>query len=204
MFISAKLKNNNVSSRVQIDIKGVRDGILQLSNHRYRAILQISSLNFELKSEAEQDAIIDTYQSFLNSLSTPIQILVRIREMDLDKYISDMQSRLKDETQQVYAEQISNYTDFVRSLVTTNKILTRTFYVIVPLSSSSYDFASAAEQIQLLLDIVSKGLGRLGMKSRQLGSLEVMDLFYSFYNPTKAKSQPLSQRTLSLLAEAYL
>ena len=53
--------NNKTSSRKQIQIKGVKDGILLLPGNKYRAVLELSSINFELKSEAEQDALIETY-----------------------------------------------------------------------------------------------------------------------------------------------
>ena len=72
--------NRKASARNQIDISGVRDGALILTHERYRAVLHVSPINFELKSEEERDAIIDTYESFLNSIGTRLQILVRTRE----------------------------------------------------------------------------------------------------------------------------
>ncbi|MFO0971391.1 MAG: hypothetical protein U0520_03545 [Candidatus Saccharimonadales bacterium] len=63
MFALQKSKTKS-NSRQQIAIKGVRDGILILPGNQYRAVLEVSSLNFELKSEEEQDAIIDTYEAF--------------------------------------------------------------------------------------------------------------------------------------------
>ena len=124
MFGLRKSKNK-ASSRGQIAIKGVRDGILILPNNEYRAILQVSSLNFELRSEEEQDAIIDTYESFLNSVGTNLQILIRTREIDMDKYLEDLQVRLSDEEVPIYRTQLQNYDEFIRSLITDNKILTR-------------------------------------------------------------------------------
>ena len=203
MSILTKSKKK-ASSRHQIDIQGVRDGILLLPNNRYRAAVQISSVNFELKSEAEQDALIDTYQSFLNSLSTPMQIVIRIRELDMDKYLTDFQERVKSEPEDIYRQQIENYTEFVSSLIVTNKILTRHFYVILPHEANEKDFAIVKEQLGLTTDIVAKGLARLGMQSHQLTSLELLDLFYSFYSPAQAKTQPLSKKTLQLLNEAYV
>ena len=97
MFALQKSKTK-VSSRGQIAIKGVRDGILMLPNNEYRAILQVSSLNFELRSEEEQDAIIETYESFLNSVGSNLQILVRTREIDRDKYLDDLNARYESET----------------------------------------------------------------------------------------------------------
>lgn len=71
----------------------MREGILILPHNEYRAILRVSSLNFELRSEEEQDAIIDTYESFLNSVGTNLQILVRTREIDMDKYLESLRER---------------------------------------------------------------------------------------------------------------
>jgi hypothetical protein len=202
VFILQK-SNKKASSRKQIDIRGVKDSVLILPDNRYRVILQASSINFELKSEAEQDALIETYKGFLNSLACPLQIIVRVREMDMDKYLEDLQARLADEPVNVYKDQISNYSQFVSSLVTTNKILSRNFYVVLGYEGDG-DFELVKEQLSLNMDIVVKGLNRLGMQSRLLPSLEVLDLFYSFYNPAQAKAQPITASTLDLLNRSYL
>ncbi|MCA9348398.1 hypothetical protein KC867_03235 [Candidatus Saccharibacteria bacterium] len=199
-----KKSNNKTSSRLQIDIKGVRDGILILPGNQYRAVLELSSINFELKSEAEQDALIETYQSFLNSLSTPLQIIVRVREMDMDKYLDDFKKKRDSEKEKVYKDEITNYTEFVSKLITKNKILSRRFYVVVPLTSRDKNFDIIKEQLSLTIDIVAKGLSRLGMQADILSSLEVLDLFYSFYSPELAKQQPLKDQTLKLLTESYI
>lgn len=204
MFGLQKSKNK-ASSRNQIAIRGVRDGILMLPNNEYRAILQVSSLNFELRSEDEQDAIIETYESFLNSVGSSLQILVRTREIDMDKYLEDLQERLEGETVPIYRTQLQNYDEFIRSLITDNKILTRHFYIIVPYKiSGKTDFDLVAEQIKIKLDIIAKGMGRLGMHTDQLGSLEVLDLFYSFYSPTQAKLQPLTEQALQIIHTALI
>ena len=193
------------SSRQQIAIKGVRDGVLLLPNNQYRVVLQVSALNFELKSEEEQDAIIDTYEGFLNSVGTGLQVLIRTREVDMDKYLEDLTERLEGETEAVYQQQLHNYDAFIRSLITNNKILTRHFYLIIPYKADSKaDFELIQEQLNLKLDIVAKGMTRLGMHTRQLGSLEILDLFYTFYNPTQAKIQPLTEQALQLIHTALV
>lgn len=202
MYILQK-SNKKASARRQIDIRGVRDGILILPDNRYRLILQASSINFELKSEAEQDAIIEIYKSFLNSLACPLQIIVRVREMDLDKYLEDFRARLTEEPEEVYKTQIENYSEFVASLVNTNKILSRNFYVVIGYEGEG-EFEIVKEQLSLNTDIVIKGLARLGMQTRLLSSLEILDLFYSFYNPNQAKSQPITASTLDLLSRSYI
>ena len=202
MYILRK-SNKKVSARRQIDIRGVRDGVLILPDNRYRLILQASSINFELKSEAEQDAIIEIYKSFLNSLACPLQIIVRVREMDLDKYLEDFRARLAEETEDVYKTQIENYSKFVAGLVNTNKILSRNFYVVIGYEGEG-EFEIVKEQLSLNTDIVIKGLARLGMQTRVLSSLEILDLFYSFYNPKQAKAQPITASTLDLLSRSYI
>ena len=192
------------TTRQQIGIRGVRDGILLLPNNGYRLVLEVSSLNFELKSEDEQDAIIDTYESFLNSVGTKLQILIRTREIDMDKYLEDLSARLENETERIYRDQLQNYDEFIRSLIQNNKILTRHFYIIVPYESTSKDFDLIKEQLALTADIVMKGMNRMGMSARQLSSLETLDLFYSFYNPTAAKIQPLTDRALSAIHTALI
>ena len=193
------------NSREQIAIEGVRDNVLILPGNQYRVILHVSSLNFELKSEEEQDAIIDTYESFLNSVGTSLQVLIRTREIDMDKYLEELGERLEGEREAVYKKQLKNYDEFIRSLITTNKILTRHFYLIIPYAASSKaDFDLIKEQLGLKLDIAAKGMTRLGMHTKQLSSLEILDLFYSFYSPAQAKIQPLTEQTLQLIHSALI
>jgi len=197
--------NSKISSRRQIAIRGVEEGILRLPNEQYRAVLQVSSLNLVLKSEAEQDAIIETYQSFLNSLTCPVQVLIQIRELDVDKYLEDYQKRLKTEKEAVYRKQIEAYTNFVKKLIKSNKILTRHFYIVVPYANTNKSSdALVKDQLELNIQIVEQGLKKLGIHSQQLSSLEVLELFYGFYNAEHAKLQPLTAHTLQMLSKQYI
>lgn len=196
MYSLAKA-NKKASSRMQIDIKGVEDNILILPGSEYRLVLLVSSVNFELKSEDEQDALIETYQSFLNSLAGDLQIIVRVRELDIDEYVMALESRLANETESVYVSQINNYTSFVKSLIKSNRILSRQFYVVVSYKGvKKQEFDIAKEQIGIRADIIAKGLMRLGIQSKSLSGLELVDMFYSFYSPRQAKNQPLNKSGL--------
>ena len=199
-----KKSNKQASSRRQIAIEGVRDGILLLPKNKYARILQVSSINFELMSEEEQDALIDTYQSFLNSLNIPFQILIRVREMDMDRYLESFRSKTANETQPIYKDQALNYIEFVSGLVKSNKILSRTFFVVLPHESKDKDFDVIRSSLKLNTDMLTKGLGRMGMQVKSLNSLETLDMFYSFYSPSQAKSQPLTNQTVKLLEGAFL
>lgn len=166
-------------------------------------VLEVPSVNFELKSEDEQDALIDTYESFLNSLPCPMQIIIRIRELDMSKYLAELQTQTSGEKEKVYKDQIKNYSEFVQELVADNRILSRRFYVVLPFAAKDADFATAKERLAVNTDIVSKGFKRLGIRTRQLDSLEILHLFQAFYNPLKAKQQPITDRVVQLLNSAY-
>lgn len=202
MFLFQK-SNKKVSSRRQIKIKEVTDNILILPNNEYRTIIETSSINFELKSEDEQDTLIDSFQNFLNALSGPIQILIRIREIDVDRYLDELSNSMSKETEEVYKKQMKHYTEFIRNLISGNKILSRRFYIIISYThekpKEAHDFSLSKEQLLLKQDIIIKGLEKLGMKAKVLTSLEILDLFYTFYNPKQAKMQPLTKQTLRVL-----
>jgi hypothetical protein len=194
---------SRVSSRRQIQIKEVKDDILILPNNEYRLLIETSSINFELKSEEEQDVLIDSFQNFLNSLSIPLQILVRVREVDIDGYLDQIAKSKLVEKEKVYRTQIDNYSEFIKDLVLGSKILSRRFYITVPYrnESKNKDFKLIKEQMHLQRGIVLKGLEKLGMKAKALDSLELLDLFYSFYNPSQIKTEPLKGDTIKTLLQ---
>ncbi len=200
LFQKSKAK---VSSRRQIRIKEVKDGILILPGNKYRAVLETSAINFELKSEDEQDQLIDNFQNFLNSLPCSLQILIRVREVDIDRYLEEFAKSQSEETEEIYKEQVENYCGFIKNLVSGNKILSRRFYVVIPYEPQDRqgDFSLIKEQIQLSVDIISKGLEKLGMKTRELDSLQILELFYHFYNPDKIKIQSLKEESFEAVTE---
>jgi hypothetical protein len=202
MLLLNKSKSKS-SSRRQINIKEVKDSILILPQNQYRIVLETSSINFELKSEEEQDVLIDSFQNFLNALPCHIQILIRVREVDIDHYLEVISLSKQDEKESVYKDQIDNYSSFIKNLVSGNKILSRKFYVVITYYhvEKTKDFNLIKEQINLNRDIVSRGIEKLGMKARQLDSLEILDLFYGFYNPHQAKIQQLKGQTIEMVLQ---
>ncbi len=194
-------KNKTSPARAQIQIKKVVDNILVLPNQEYRIILETSSVNFELMSEEEQDVMIDSFQNFLNALPCQIQILVRVREIDIDKYVEDIARSKDKEKEAIYRKQIESYGAFVKKLVSGNSILSRRFYIILPYHNTekNEDWKLIKEHLNLNRDIVIKGLERMQMKAKTLSSLEVINLFYTFYNPESVKTQAISKEALSAL-----
>lgn len=202
MLLLNKSKNK-VSSRRQIQIKEVKDGILILPNNEYRIVVETSSINFVLKSEEEQDVLIDSFQNVLNSLPCQIQILIRVREVDIDRYLEQISKSKDTEKEKVYKAQINNYCEFIKDLVSGNKILSRRFYAVITYrhKEKNKDFNFIKEQIYLNQEVLVKGLEKLGMRAKTLDSLEVLDLFYSFYNPLQHKTQELKGQTIQVLLQ---
>src|SRR3990167_2809608 len=108
---------SKVSSRKQIQIKEVKDGVLILPDNEYRVVIETSSINFELKSDEEQDVLLDSFQNFLNSLPCSLQILIRDREVDVNRYLDGISKSKLAEKEKVYKEQIDNYFKFIKNVV---------------------------------------------------------------------------------------
>lgn len=202
------------STQDHLPIAGIQDGTLIMTDGSVRAVLKIEPINFELKSENEQNAIIYSYQAFLNSLDLPIQIVIQSKRLDLEQYLVRMQESQKQQTNELLRIQTEDYIGFVRRLISVANIMAKRFYVVV--SHSLVTKNSSMSQITSLIPhrptgplldqdefdrlrsevfnkagIVSGGLGRLGAKARPLETQELIELFYNIYNPDVATEQRL-------------
>src|SRR3989338_7233211 len=117
-----------------VPIKEVRDGIIVLRDGAFRAILMTSSLNFALKSEDNQNAIISQFQNFLNSLDFSVQLFIESRKLDIRPYLALLEERRKDQPSDLMKVQTSEYIEFIKSFTENANITTKTFFVIVPYS----------------------------------------------------------------------
>ncbi len=182
-----------------IPIKEVRDGIISLKNGSLASVIMVSSINFMLKSQDEQEAIIFQFQNFLNSLDFSVQISIQSRELDIRPYIASLEARYKDELGDLMKIQIREYINFIRNFVDQSNIMTKNFFVIIPFTpaiidtkkalnknSSQDKFSSFEEnrtQLEQRINTVSQGLTRCGLRSIQLGTEEVVELLYKTLNP---------------------
>ena len=132
----ASLNRNTAITQDFVLIESVRDGIVVLKDGSLRAVLMASSLNFALKSEEEQDAIIFQYENFLNSLDFTLQFVVHSRRLNIQPYLDTLAARQNEETQELLRVQITEYIEFVRSFVELSEIVSKTFYIIVPFQPS--------------------------------------------------------------------
>lgn len=120
------------STQSFVIIDTIRDGIVVLKGGGMRAIIKCSSINFALKSQDEQDAIIYQYQNFLNSLDFSIQIFVNSRFLNIDDYIETLEKRQENQQNDLLRIQTTEYIGFIKDFVETTNIISTDFYVTVP------------------------------------------------------------------------
>lgn len=193
------------SSQSFVPVEEVRNGVVVLKDGGYRAILMVSSLNFALKSEDEQRAIIGGFQNFLNTLDFSVQIVVHSRKMDIRPYLALLAERESLQQSELMRIQLREYSAFIRNFVEGTDIMTKTFYVVVPYStvsvsqvtsaipflgggksgtSNAADSAFEETRIQLeqRVSLVASGLAACGLRAVPLGTEEVIELLYRSFN----------------------
>ena len=121
-----------VSSQHYLDVAQIRDGVVVMKDGSMRAIVLVNAVNFALKSEDEQNALVYSYQGFLNSFSFPIQIVMQSRQLDLANYIQKLQDRLAETTNELVQLQITDYMQFIGRLIQIANIMDKKFYLVIP------------------------------------------------------------------------
>lgn len=117
-----------------VAVEDVRDDAIIMKNGGLRQVLIVGGVNFALKSESEQNTITQLYQSFLNALDFPVQVLIHSRKINIEKYLGTLEERKEKESSGLLQDQIAEYVDFIREFVRKNAIMEKTFLVTVPFS----------------------------------------------------------------------
>ena len=115
-----------------VPIKEVRDGIAILKDGSMRAILMASATNFALKSADEQKSIIYQFQNFLNSINFDIQIFVQSRRLDIRPYVSLLEQREREQTNELMRVQTREYINFIKNFTEQSNIMTKRFFITIP------------------------------------------------------------------------
>lgn len=212
------------ASQEFVKIREIRDGIVILKDGGLRAVLMASSINFALKSEDNQQAIIEQFQNFLNSLDFSIQIVVQSRRFDVRPYIALLDERAKNQKNELLKLQTREYIGFIKKFTEGTNIMNKLFFIVVPYSPAIVQVKSGAggltmklkegvgmgtkgvtpehskgfeehrTQLEQRVSVVEQGLIRTGIRVAQLGTEEVVDLFYQLFNPGETeKSIPTGQ-----------
>lgn len=191
-----------------VPIKEVRDGIVMLKDGGVRSILMASSVNLSLKSYDEQKATIIQFQSFLNSLDFPTQIVIQSRKLDISPYLTMLESKEREQLEPLLKIQTKEYIEFIRQFTESVAIMTKNFFIVVPYSGTplnteqglkglfmgrsrgdtvkkeaQIEFEEQRTQLEQRMGVVIQGLARIGVRTAQLGTEEIIEIFYKAFNP---------------------
>lgn len=212
--VDTSLKTNGDTTQEMLPFEDIKDSMIHLGNFRYRAVIKVSSLNYNLKTEKEQDVIELSYQRFLNSLSHPIQMVVYTKMMDNTKMLESLKDDILQSLQDFpilkeYGEYYYNEMANIYDNIGNNKEKKK--YIIVPYDEAAeltnstdqekYEYAMNELQNRCLL--VIDGLQSLGLQADFLKSDELIDLLYTVYHKDSAnQSENISSGDfLSLLVD---
>jgi len=198
-----------------LDIAGIRQDTVIMKDGDLRSVIMVSSINFALKNEDEQNAIIAAYVSFLNNISFPLQIVIQSRELNIEAYLSQLKQKEKEQTNELLKMQITEYITYIKELVSLSKIMNKRFYVIVPynpLSDKKKGFFSRLtetfsptslikmkedkflrlrKELGRRVDTVISGLSSIGLNTIELDTQSLIELFYNTYNPVTGAHEHL-------------
>lgn len=127
-----KGKTSSNSTQNTLQIAEVRDGIVIMSDGSYRSVVMVKSINFDLMSPQEQEAVEYSYQGFLNSLYFPVQIFIRSRKVDLRPYIEKLDKIRSEHDNMLLALLMEDYIQYMSDLSQQTNIMDKNFYVIIP------------------------------------------------------------------------
>ena len=205
------MPDKNLNTKQFVEIHDIKDEVVILKSASLRMILEVNSVNFDLKSSDEQTAIIRGFQNFINSLDFPLQIVIQSRRLDIKGYLTKTETIVNQIDNELLRIQGVEYLRFIRGLTELANIMSKKFYLVVPFyltetvdsskglgerlkgtfgsagaklkEMSDQDFTVYKAQIQQRSDLLSAGLQQMGLSSRPLGKEELTKMFYSLYNP---------------------
>lgn len=212
-------KTSKVTNTTQqsLDIAEIKEDSIVLKDGSIRAVLLVSSINFALKSEDEQDAIISSYVSFLNNIDFPIQIVVQSRRFNIEAYLEDLKQKAKEQTNELLKMQTEEYIKYVQELVSMGNIMNKKFYITIPYHPTSDEhksffaslmdvfkptklvklrekkFQEYKEELNRRVENVSSSLKSIGLNSARLDTQSLIELFYNTYNPDTSENEKLTE-----------
>ena len=211
-----KKKINVPSAQSHLPFAEIKSDTVIMKDGTLRAVLMVSSINFALKNEDEQNAIVSSYVSFLNGLDFPLQIVVQSRQLYIKPYLEKLLKQEREQANELLRAQIADYRSFVSELVSLGKIMSKQFFVVVPydpLSNKKRGFwsrigevAHPAVTVKLKeerflqrkhdLDMrvrqIESGLASMNLEVVRLDTQSLIEVFYSTYNPDIAFSEHLA------------
>ena len=189
-----------------LEMEEIREGVVVLGDRSIRGVMLVSSQNFALKSDEEQDAVIGQFQSFLNSLDFSLQIVVQSRLLNLTGYIDQLKELEANQKGALLKSLTQDYLAFIQRLIAGASIMKKSFFVVVPFSLietvalderkhlpqvmgsiSDEDLQRMKTQLWQRMEFITLGLRRMGLRAAPLNSEELIELFWSWHHPKEAE-----------------
>jgi len=201
-------------------ISEIRENMVIMSDGSFRAVVACKSINFDLMSSREREGVEFSYQNFLNALYFPIQIFIRSQRVDIGPYLDRLSNIRRGQDNMLLGVLMDDYINFIDVLSQDANIMDKSFFIIVPyyptgdlnnvkeqakgffgkifakeqatatrIDKATYD--KAKDEIKNRVDSVMSGLFQIGVKSVQLNTKELGELYYNMYNPDTAVREPL-------------
>jgi type IV secretory pathway VirB4 component len=198
------------STQESLKFAEIHNDTIILRDGNLRQVLLCSSINFALKSEQEQNAIIYQYQNFLNSLNFPIQILMQSKKLDLGKYLIKLTEKAGSQSNELLRAQTLDYIDFIKRLINLANIMDKRFYIVIPYmipakmnvntlpgqnsqaTLASDEFETYRKEIEQRVQVIESGLGGFGVRTAKLNTQQLVELMYGVYNPEEANREKLT------------
>ncbi len=210
-------QKNIASTQKFIEIVDIIDDIVIIAGGNACLVIEVKSTNFSLLSGEEQDAILFSYASLLNSLSFSIQILIRSKRLDVSSYLNQLIDEERKTQNQSLAKQIGLYKSFVQELVKVKTILDKRFYVVIPYSSLEKGLAGAKDatgktrlqndfylgakdSLHSKAEALHSQMRRLNLKSETLSKEQLIKLFYDIFNDAAISDYQEATGTTSTMA----
>lgn len=215
MAAPAKKKLSAPSTQKNLYIAEIKQDVVVLKDGTLRGVLEVSSINFALKSEDEQQAIIQGYVGFLNTLDFELQIVIQSRKLDIRNYLTSLEAMAKQQTNELLRMQTLEYRQYIEELVTLSEIMEKRFLVVVPYSPFSKKrknwfsraqevllpariikladakFAKYLKELDRRVSIAAGGLTSIGLQVTQLDTQHLIELYYQLYNPTRGSNREM-------------
>lgn len=219
--MASKAESNAVkgekSTQNSLLITEIKDGVVVMGDGSLRSVVLGSAINFDLMSPQEQEGVEFAFQGFLNSLHFSIQIVIKSQKMDIDGYLDQLRSKRAAQNNPLLGMLMEDYIANVKGLVEDVNIMDKQFYVTVPY----FPAIQGGHKISLIEGIkgalaktedivvpeeefkkykielghrttqVAQGLTQIGIRAIALNTQELIDLFYTWYNPDAATQQKL-------------
>ncbi len=198
----------NSTTQSFVPVREIQDGIIVREDGVLCAIVLVSALNFNLKSETEREAILYQFQSLLNSLEVGIQVLIQSRRLNIKPYLQFLQDLHDKQGNELLRLQTKEYINFIKDFTDQNEIMTKQFFVIVTYSpvqskgkgglqifkktetQKEKQFEEQQGQLLQRVGFIQNNIRSLGLRAVQLGTEEVTELLYQTFNPGDTQAPP--------------